>query len=103
MNSRRLAVGLGALLLAGCAQHYSPEVGTIHPEDFGEANRQTYAAMVIDPDPRYEEPLATSAEHAADAVERYREGAVKQPETIRSTGGGASGSGGGSGGSGSGG
>ena len=91
-----LAIG-GALALAGCAQDHSTKMGRIDPADFGEANRQTYAAMVIDPDPQYDEPLATSAEHAADAIERYREDAVKQPETIRSTAGTGSGGGGGGG------
>ena len=86
MNSRNVVLVAGlALALAGCAQQYSPEVGTIHAADFGEANRQTYAAMIIDPDPQYDEPLATSAEHAADAIERYREGDVAEPEAMRST------------------
>lgn len=53
---------------------------------FGEANRQTMMAQVIDPEPEYEylDP-ATSAEHAAQAIDRYRKGTVKQPETVRST------------------
>jgi type IV pilus biogenesis protein CpaD/CtpE len=80
---------LGALALAGCAQSYSPSAGTINAADFGEANRQTYAAMVIDPDPRYEEPMATSGEHAGDAVERYRNDQVKQPATVRTGSGGS--------------
>ena len=92
MNSRRpLCALLGALSLVGCAQHYSAAVGEIDAADFGEANRQTYAAMVIDPDPQYAEPLATSAEHAADAIERYRDDAVKQPERTSSTEGSGSG------------
>ena len=96
MNSKRLACLLVApLLLAGCAADHSLESGYIDPADFGEANRQTYAAMIIDPDPQYEEPLATSAEHAADAVERYREGEVKQPERVSSTTSVSGGSGGG--------
>ena len=86
MNSRLLPAALAAsLALSGCASTYSPAVGEIDPADFGEANRQTYAAMIIDPDPQYEEPLATSAEHAAGAVEAYREGTVKRPERVRST------------------
>ena len=53
---------------------------------FGEANRQTMAAQVVDPDPQYEylDP-ATSGEHAAQAVERYRKGAVIRPERVSST------------------
>lgn len=86
MNSRHLiALAALPLLLAGCAQNHSFEAGYIDPADFGEANRQTYAAMVIDPDPQYDQPLATSAEHAADAVEAYREGEVERPERVSST------------------
>ena len=86
MNSRLpLCALLGALALGGCAQHYSTAAGEIDAAEFGEANRQTYAAMIIDPDPQYDEPLPTSAEHAADAIERYRNDQVKQPETIRTT------------------
>jgi hypothetical protein len=83
MNSR-LAIPLAlasSLALAGCASTHTGMLEPIDPADFGEANRQTYAAMVVDPDPQYDEPMATSAEHAADAAERYREGAVKQPES----------------------
>lgn len=100
MNSRTiaLAAAAGALALGGCAETYSAKVGKLHPEDFGEANRQTFAAMVIDPDPHYAEPLATSGDHAAQAVERYRQDQVKQPRSIRSTStGGGGGGGGGSG------
>ena len=86
MNSKRLAcLAAAPLLLAGCAKDYSAKVGEIDPADFGEANRQTYAAMIIDPDPQYDEPLATSGEHAADAVEAYREGEVERPERVSST------------------
>ena len=86
MNSKRLACLVAApLLLAGCAKDYSAEVGQIDPADFGEANRQTYAAMIIDPDPQYDTPMATSGEHAAAAVERYATDQVKQPERISST------------------
>ena len=100
MSSKRYAtVALAAALLGGCASTYSPNVGIIDPADFGEANRQTYAAMVVDPDPQYEGEIETSADHAAYAVERYRQDNVKQPDTIRSTSGGSSsGSGGGGGG-----
>jgi hypothetical protein len=92
MNSRLLPAALAAsLALSGCASTYSPAVGEIDPADFGEANRQTYAAMIIDPDPQYDGPLEGSAEHAADAIERYREGNVEQPESVSTT----SGSGGG--------
>ena len=99
MNSDRAvrAICLALLpLAAGCAS-----VPSIYDEPgdatFGEANRQTMMAQVVNPDPVYDEPAVTSGEHAAQAVERYRTDAVKEPETIRSTSGaGGSGSGGGS-------
>jgi hypothetical protein len=94
MNSRLLPIAIiASLALAGCAQTHTGSLEVIDPADFGEANRQTYAAMVVDPDPQYDGPMEGSAEHAADAIERYREGNVEEPESVRTT----SGSGGGSG------
>ena len=52
---------------------------------FGEANRQTMMAQVVNPDPEYDTEMATSGEHAAQAVERYRNDAVKTPDTISTT------------------
>ena len=99
MNSdraRRIACLALLPFAAGCAS-----VPSLYeePDDakFGEANRQTMMAQVIDPDPVYEGPAVTSGEHAAGAVERYRTDTVKEPESIRTTagsGGGSSGSGG---------
>ena len=84
-------------LLAGCAS--VPSI-LEQPGDslFGEANRQTMMAQVIDPDPVYDEPMVTSGDHAAQAIERYRTDTVKQPDNIRTTDAGAD-SGGGTGGS----
>ena len=100
-RARWMALAATLPLLAGCEQGIN---GTVKPAStFGEANRQTMMAQVIDPDPQYEylDP-ATSADHAAQAVERYRTDKVKKPQTIRSTqingGGGGSGGGGGGGG-----
>ena len=97
MTSRITPVVAAATLgtaLVGCAENSIYE----RPGDaaFGEANRQTMMAQVIDPDPVYEEPMVGSGEHAADAVERYRTDSVKEPESISTTtriGGGGSGSG----------
>ena len=95
MNSdrtRRIACLALLPFAAGCAS-----VPSLYeqPDDakFGEANRQTMMAQVIDPDPVYDEPLVGSGEHAAGAVERYRTDAVKEPESVSTT----SGTGGGSG------
>ena len=97
MNSdraKRIACLALLPLAAGCAS-----VPSIYEEPgdaaFGEANRQTMMAQVIDPDPVYDEPLTTSGEHAADAVERYRNDAVTEPEGVSTTSG-ASGGGSGS-------
>lgn len=86
MNSDRIApIALGAalLLLGGC------EHGLNEPPNaaaFGEPNRQTMLAQVVDPDPQYEEAVApTSGEQAAKAVQRYRTDTVKQPERVRTS------------------
>jgi cell division GTPase FtsZ len=52
-------------------------------------------AQVIDPDPVYDGPMVTSGDHAADAIDRYREDAVKEPDSIRTTSGMGGGEGGG--------
>jgi hypothetical protein len=95
-RARRVACLALLPLAAGCAS-----IPSIYeqPDDakFGEANRQTMMAQVIDPDPVYDGPMVGSGEHAADAVERYRSDTVKQPESVSTTtgtGGGSSGSGG---------
>jgi hypothetical protein len=94
MNSKMAIPLLAAVALSACAQDYSTKVGRIDAHEFGEANRQTYAAMIIDPDPQYSTPLPTSAEHAAAAIDRYRKGTVKQPERASSTSAAAAGGGG---------
>lgn len=78
-----LALAGAALLLSGCAEHSMLE----RPGDaaFGEANRQTMMAQVIDPDPVYSGDATSSGETAAAAVERYRQGKVEQPDSIRTT------------------
>ena len=91
-RARRIACLALLPFAAGCAS-----VPSIYEEPgdakFGEANRQTMMAQVIDPDPVYDGPAVTSGEHAADAVERYRTGTVTEPEGVSTT----TGTGGGSG------
>jgi hypothetical protein len=81
----KLGLTLAALpLLAGCEHD---QLGMGKPAStFGEANRQTMMAQVVDPEPEYEylDP-ATSAQKAAQAVERYRTDKVKKPDKVRST------------------
>lgn len=73
-----------ASLLSGCQTGNDGEIRSAAA--FGEASRQTLMAQVVDPDPQYEylDP-ATSGQHAAQAIDRYRNGAVKQPEKVTST------------------
>lgn len=72
-----------ALMLSACSTNAITE----KPGDlkFGDANRQTMMAQVINPDPVYTEPAQGNGANASDAVERYRTDKVKQPDTIRTT------------------
>jgi hypothetical protein len=86
MTSRfKLAVALaGFVLLGGC----ETGGGTDFEGDraWGEANRQTMAAQVIDPNPEYDTPIPpTTAENAVDAIDRYRAGKVEEPERVSTT------------------
>jgi len=78
-------------LLAGCAS-YPGLLEAPGDASFGEANRQTMMAQVIDPDPVYDEPLRGNGAQSAAAIERYRTDNVKQPDTISTTEGISSGS-----------
>ena len=86
MNSDRLpllALCAAPLLLAGCV---TDEQAGAAKSTFGEANRQTMMAQVVDPDPAYDALVPeTSADHAAQAADRYAKDAVKKPDRIRST------------------
>lgn len=73
--------------LAACA---TPEDGTPPymggPTNFGEANRQTMAAQIIDPTPVYDTLVPeSSGAHAGQAVERYRTDKVKLPVNPRAS------------------
>ena len=82
----RLAVigGIASLSLGGCATYGNLD-GEYDPDAFGEANRQTYAAMIDNPEPEYDAPMDGNAEKANAAIERYRTDTVKEPDTVRST------------------
>ena len=88
MNSRiKLVAALAAATaLSGCVSVADQEFLGYQDPGFGEANRMTFAAMVVNPDPEYDTAIpATSAEHAAQAIERYRNDAVKVPERQSTT------------------
>jgi len=79
-----VACALATLTLAGCST--TSPTGLVEDTRMGESVHMTMSAQVIDPDPQYEflDP-ATSGEHAAQAVARYRADKVKKPERVRST------------------
>lgn len=85
MNIERVfACALCAAALSGCASYGNLE-GPYDPAAFGEANRQTYAAMVANPEPVYTDEMEGSAEKSADAIDRYRNDEVKEPDSISSS------------------
>ena len=82
MTSRtsRAVLALATLAVLGaCDTIYTdPSLST-----FGEANRQTMAAQIVNPDPVYDAlNPPTSGEHAGQAGERYSDGRVIQPDSI---------------------
>ncbi|WAT16712.1 hypothetical protein OZN62_07085 [Aurantiacibacter sp. MUD11] len=86
MNTKLVsaASSIALLSLGACTQ--SMLTDEPNAAAFGEPNRQTMAAQVVNPEPEYDTLVpASSAEHAADAVERYNEGNVKEPNHIPST------------------
>jgi len=77
---------LAVLNLSACATTEIEEWAGIQDPGLGEANRATYAAMIVNPDPQYDTPIpTTSAAKAAQAIERYRNDQVKQPERTSTT------------------
>lgn len=103
MRSKPVAIAalMASCLLSACQNDRPrglPYMGGA--DNFGEANRVTMAAQVIDPEPVYDTAVPeTFADHAGQAVERYRTDKVKKPDKVRtsnnSTGGGGGSGGGG--------
>ncbi len=95
MNTEKKIIfaSAAAILFSGCTTDSILE----EPGDstFGEANRQTMMAQVVNPEPVYVDPMTTSGEHAADAIERYRNNDVPDPTGESTTSGVTGGSGGG--------
>jgi len=79
----KVSLTLGAvLLLGGCVNQPSgrPYIGGA--DNWGEANKQTLAAQVIDPMPVYDTPFEASAQKAVAASDRYYADKVKQPDRV---------------------
>lgn len=90
-----VVAAFGALFLTGCASMGDAAL----KDNWGEANRQTMAAQIIDPVPEYADANpTTSGEHAAQAIERYRTDKVKKPDKVKTTTAGSAAAAGGSGG-----
>ena len=74
----------GALLMAvtGCAAGQNDLAKSLGADpSWGEANRQTMAAQIIDPAPQYDTAVPEgSGDHTAAALERYRTDKVKKPD-----------------------
>lgn len=90
MNTKARILVMAALpftaLAAGCTSVADHEFIGYKDPTWGDANRSTFAAQVVNPDPVYDDPIpATSADHAVDAIDRYRDDQVKQPERISTT------------------
>lgn len=80
---RQNIVWLGAGLALTIAAAGCTTPGGLKPgqaDNWGEANRQTFAAQIINPAPEYDTAFASSSgDHAAQAIERYRTDKIKQP------------------------
>ena len=87
MNSKQLRTAIFAatcLATAACATGSGTDF--MADTSWGEANRRTMAAQVIDPNPVYDIAIPpTSAQNAVGAIERYRDDNVKEPERISTT------------------
>jgi hypothetical protein len=79
-----IAAGIAAAALSACST--TAKSGSVEDTSLGEAKNMTMAAQIIDPDPQYEylDP-STSGDHAAKAIDRYRQDRVKRPERVSST------------------
>ncbi|MBX7541289.1 hypothetical protein [Qipengyuania sphaerica] len=87
IDSRSIGILAVATLGLGACTTSDGKFG-IAPNDpsWGEANRVTMAAQVIDPSPEYENPIPpTSASNAVRAIDAYREGKVEEVEDISTT------------------
>ena len=94
MSFKLLLIAAGSMVLAGCGT-MNKNIGQEDP-GFGEAVKYNAAIQTINPAPVYAANGAQpgdNGDHGAQAVKRYRTGAVKSLETMgTTTGSGSSGS-----------
>jgi len=83
---RILPIAGAALALAACTNTDGRFDLTQGDPTWGDANRATMAAQVVDPSPEYDTPIPpTSATNAVRAIDAYNEGNVEEVETISTT------------------
>lgn len=81
MKTITIAMTLLLLLALGACSTQKP-LG----RDFGNSIRHNMAVQTVNPEPSTVSPLY-DGEHAARAIEKYREGTVEDLETVPTTGG----------------
>lgn len=83
---RILPIAGAALALAACTNNDGRLDLTQGDPTWGDANRATMAAQVVDPSPDYDTPIPpTSATNAVRAIDAYNQGDVEEVETISTT------------------
>ena len=87
-----LAASAAVLALSACTNADGRFDLSNSDPTWGDANRATMAAQVIDPNPVYENPIPpTSAVNAVRAIDAYAEGNVEEVESLDTTEGGGGG------------
>ncbi len=81
MKTITIVMTLLSLLALGACSTQKP-LG----RDFGNSVKHNMAVQTVNPEPSNVSPLY-DGEHAAQAIKKYREGTVKEPEAIPTTGG----------------
>ena len=89
---RILPIAGAALALSACTNADGRFDLSQNDPTWGDANRATMAAQVVDPSPEYDTPIPpTSATNAVRAIDAYEAGDVEEVETISTTSGGGPG------------
>ena len=86
-----LAATTGMLSLSACTNADGRiDLANTDPT-WGDANRMTMAAQVVNPNPEYDNPIPpTSASNAVRAIDAYRAGQVEEVEGVSTSGSGSS-------------